>query len=72
MHLHYHKCIHPHHWRVPWLPPIEVESTLTDRYQTTVPVIVRHALGLGKRDKIHYTIRQEGGGADPQRLARSR
>ncbi|MHB8369834.1 MAG: type II toxin-antitoxin system PrlF family antitoxin [Leptospirales bacterium] len=41
-------------------PPIEVESTLTDRYQTTVPVIVRHALNLGKGDKIHYTIRQEG------------
>ena len=39
---------------------IEVESTLTDRYQTTVPVTVRRALGLGKRDKIHYSIRPGG------------
>ena len=38
----------------------EVESTLTDRYQTTVPETVRRALKLGKRDKIHYTIRQDG------------
>ena len=34
---------------------LEVESTLTDRYQTTVPETVRRALRLGKRDKIHYT-----------------
>lgn len=39
---------------------LEVESTLTDRYQTTVPEPVRRALGLGKRDKIHYTIRPDG------------
>lgn len=38
----------------------EAESTLTDRYQTTVPETVRRALKLGKRDKIHYTIRQDG------------
>lgn len=38
----------------------EVESTLTDRYQTTVPETVRRALRLGKRDKIHYTIRPGG------------
>lgn len=36
------------------------ESTLTDRYQTTVPETVRKALGLNKRDKIRYTI-QPGG-----------
>ena len=40
--------------------PLEVESTLTDRYQTTVPEMVRRALRLGKRDKIHYTIRPNG------------
>ncbi|TAL82637.1 MAG: hypothetical protein EPN62_04060 [Candidimonas sp.] len=40
---------------------LEVESTLTDRYQTTVPETVRRALGLDKRDKIHYTIRPHGG-----------
>lgn len=39
---------------------LEVESTLTDRYQTTVPETVRRALKLGKRDKIHYTIRSDG------------
>ena len=39
---------------------LEVESTLTDRYQTTVPENVRRALKLGKRDKIHYTIRPSG------------
>jgi len=37
--------------------PLEVESTLTDRYQTTVPEMVRRALKLGKRDKIHYIVR---------------
>lgn len=39
---------------------LEVESTLTDRYQTTVPETVRRALKLGKRDKICYTIRPDG------------
>jgi antitoxin PrlF len=39
---------------------LEVESTLTDRYQTKVPETVRRALKLGKRDKIHYTIRPDG------------
>lgn len=39
---------------------LEVESTLTDRYQTTVPETVRRALKLGKRDKLHYTIRPDG------------
>ena len=38
----------------------DVESTLTDRYQTTVPETVRRALRLGKRDKIQYTIRPTG------------
>ena len=40
--------------------PMQVESTLTDRYQTTVPETVRRALRLGKRDKINYTIRPDG------------
>ena len=39
---------------------LEVESTLTDRYQTTVPETVRRALRLGKRDKIQYSIRESG------------
>lgn len=36
------------------------ESTLTDRYQTTVPEPVRKVLGLNKRDKICYTIQADG------------
>ncbi len=36
------------------------ESTLTDRYQTTVPEAIRQALGLSKRDKIFYTIQSDG------------
>lgn len=39
---------------------MDAESTLTDRYQTTVPETVRRALRLRKRDKIHYTIRPNG------------
>ena len=39
---------------------LQVESTLTDRYQTTVPETVRRALRLRKRDKIHYIIRPSG------------
>ena len=39
---------------------LEIDSTLTDRYQTTVPEPVRRALSLGKRDKIHYMIQPDG------------
>ncbi len=39
---------------------IQAESTLTDRYQTTIPDSVRKALGLNKRDKIHYAIQPNG------------
>jgi antitoxin PrlF len=38
---------------------LEFESTLTDRYQTTVPETVRRVLKLGKRDKIHYSIQPD-------------
>ncbi len=38
----------------------QAESTLTDRYQTTVPDDVRKALRLNKRDKIRYTIQSNG------------
>lgn len=40
--------------------PLELESTLTDRYQTTVPDAVRRALGLAKRDRIRYRVRGDG------------
>jgi antitoxin PrlF len=39
---------------------LQAESTLTDRYQTTVPENVRKALRLNKRDKINYTIKPNG------------
>ncbi len=39
---------------------LEAESTLTDRFQTTVPSPVRQALHLGKKDKIKYTIQSDG------------
>jgi antitoxin PrlF len=39
---------------------LEVESMLTDRYQTTVPETVRRTLRLRKRDKIQYVIRPSG------------
>ena len=39
---------------------LEAESTLTDRYQTTVPETGRRALRLRKRDKIRYVIRPGG------------
>lgn len=39
---------------------LEAESTLTDRYQTTVPEPVRRALGLQKRDAIHYELMPDG------------
>ena len=39
---------------------LEAESTLTDRYQTTVPETVRRALRLRKRDKIQYVIHPSG------------
>lgn len=39
---------------------IEDDSTLTDRYQTTIPASVRRALKLKRRDRIHYVIRTNG------------
>ena len=39
---------------------LDVESTLTERYQTTVPETVRRALRLGKRDKICHSISSSG------------
>lgn len=40
--------------------PLQTESTLTDRYQTTVPSVVRKALHLGKKDKITFTVEPNG------------
>lgn len=50
MQLHYRTCFPIFLYR--WPPvSLDAESTLMDRYQTTVPETVRRALGLGKRDK---------------------
>jgi antitoxin PrlF len=60
MQSHYHSSVNPDPQETAMTATLEVESTLTDRYQTTVPETVRRALKLGKRDKIHYTIRPSG------------
>lgn len=39
---------------------LTVESTLTSRYQTTIPELVRKALSLGKHDKVHYEVKPDG------------
>ena len=39
---------------------IQATSTLTDRYQTTIPDTVRKALGLTKRDQLLYTVLPNG------------
>jgi len=39
---------------------LETESTLTDRFQTTVPSVVRQALHLERKDKIKYIIQPNG------------
>jgi antitoxin PrlF len=45
---------------MPVIPNPCSESTLTDRYQTTVPAPVRKFLGLSKNDKICYTLQADG------------
>ena len=41
-------------------PLLYSDSTLTKRYQTTVPNIIRKALRLEKQDKIRYTVQPDG------------
>jgi antitoxin PrlF len=36
------------------------ESTVTDRYQTTVPDAIRRVLKLGKRDRLRYSVQPDG------------
>jgi antitoxin PrlF len=35
-------------------------STLTDKYQTTVPKPIRRVLGLNKRDQLAYRVSSHG------------
>jgi len=39
---------------------LDAESTLTDRYQTTVPEPIRRVLGLHKADRIRYSVVSDG------------
>jgi antitoxin PrlF len=39
---------------------LQVESTLTDKYQATVPDAIRKALKLNKRDRIRFTLQADG------------
>ncbi len=48
------------HYDLWHMDSLEIESTLTDRYQTTVPDAVRRTLKLRKRDKIRYVVRPSG------------
>ena len=60
MHLHYHTFVDNFFFREPRMSSLEIESTLTDRYQTTVPDAVRRTLKLRKRDKIRYVVKPDG------------
>lgn len=39
---------------------LEAESTLTERYQTTIPTAVRKALRLQKHDRIVFKVTPDG------------
>ena len=54
MQLHYHPGMNQKE------PIVSAESTLTDRYQTTIPEVVRKALRLGKRDKLEFLLDDSG------------
>lgn len=53
MHLHYY-------FDMKLLRKLLGQSTLTDRYQTTIPTSVRKELGLGKRDLIEFVQAEDG------------
>jgi antitoxin PrlF len=58
MHLHYHGVLQKSKKIMSAI--LSAESTLTDRYQTTVPDAVRKALHLDKRDRLRYTVLADG------------
>jgi len=57
MRLHYHK---EKGKRINMAKLLQAESTLTQRYQTTIPYLVRQTLGLEKGNKITYQIQTDG------------
>ena len=36
------------------------QSTITDKFQTTIPLQVRHALKLSPRQRVSYEVRPDG------------
>lgn len=57
MGLHYHEK----KWkRISMSKLLQAKSTLTERYQTTIPYLVRQTLGLEKGNKISYEIQTDG------------
>jgi antitoxin PrlF len=60
MRLHYHVDINRLQECRQMPVTLEADSSLTDRYQTTVPEPVRRVLKLRKRDRLHYVVRDNG------------
>ena len=60
MQMHYTVCIFQPMGVVMAKAAVVTESTLTDRFQTTVPAMVRKALQLNKRDKLQFTVLDNG------------
>ena len=57
MELHYHK---EKVVKIKMSNLLQAESTVTEKYQTTIPSIVRQTLGLEKGNKISYHIQKDG------------
>lgn len=61
MQVHYSYSRHISHEAYPMSNSVlTLESTLTDRFQTTIPGGVRKAMHLKKREKIRYTLQPDG------------
>jgi bifunctional DNA-binding transcriptional regulator/antitoxin component of YhaV-PrlF toxin-antitoxin module len=43
-----------------YIVSIMVQSTITEKFQTTIPVAVRQALRLKPRQRVSYEVRQDG------------
>jgi bifunctional DNA-binding transcriptional regulator/antitoxin component of YhaV-PrlF toxin-antitoxin module len=44
----------------PWYVNRMAQSTVTDKFQTTIPLEVRRALKLSPRQKVAYEVRPDG------------
>ena len=60
MQMHYHYIIDLFTPGEVFMKMLHAQSTLTDRYQTTIPESIRASLHLRKRDKISYTLEDNG------------